>query len=239
MRKKVSLTAVAAALLLTACGPGVPDLSKGNNDTAAQYVADALLRNDKHYDEGIDYDHSLLVPTPTPEPTPAAVKPDGKEDGKNGGSSSSGTSGNGASAENVSRKSVSVSDIYGVKGVTVTPVSYQLKSSYGSSVYQIMPTGKGNRLAVVYFNIANKTKKSKRVNLAKKEVSAELIVNGKSVGSPMLSLTDNDLQNMNVMLDAGKKKQGVFLFEVSKKTKVSSVEIHFTTDTKEATSSVK
>ena len=239
MKKKLCLAVVSAALLLTACGPGVPDLSKGNNDTAAQYVADALLRNDKHYDEGIDYDHSLLRPTPTPEPTPAAVKPEQNEDGKNGGNGSSGTGGTGASTETVSRKSVSVSDIYGVKGVTIKPVSYQLKNSYGTSVYQIMPTGKGNRLAVVYFNIANKSNKRKRINLTQKGVSAELIVNGKSVGSPMLSLTDNDLKNMNVTLDAGKKKQGVLLFEVSKKTKVSSVEIRLTTDTKEAVSSVK
>lgn len=234
MKKKVCLTAVVAALALSGCGAGVPELSKENNGTAAQYVADALLRNDKHYDEGLDYDHSLLKPTPTPEPmpapTPAAAKP-GKEKDGSGNSSSS--------TQTADRKSVSVSDIFGIKGVTVTPASYQLKGSYGSSVYQIMPSGKGNRLVVVYFNIANKSGKKKRINLAAKNVSAELLVNGKSIGAPLLSLMDNDLQNLSMVLDAGKKKQGVLLFEVSRKAKVDSVQIRFTTDTKEAVSSVK
>lgn len=232
MKKKICLTAVMAALVLTGCG-GVPDLSKENNGTAAQYVADALLKHDKHYDEGLDYDHSLLKPTPTPTPAPA--KPEKDKKGKN----SPGTGGSNTSAQTENRKSVSVSDVYGIKGVNIKPVSYQLKNSYGSSVYQIMPSGKGNRLVVVYFNIANKTGKRKRVNLAAKNVSAELVVNGNSVGNPMLSLMDNDLQNLNVTLDAGKKKQGVLLFEVSKKTKVGNVELHLTTDTKEAVLSVK
>ena len=233
MKKKVCLTVVVAALALSGCGASVPELSKENTGTAAQYVADALLRNDKHYDEGLDYDHSLLNPTPTPVPTPTPAKEKTGKEKENSGNNSS------SSAQTANRKSVSVSDIFGIKGVTVQTASYQLKSSYGSSVYQIMPSGKGNRLVVVYFNIANKSGKKKRINMAVKNVSAELLVNGKSVGGPLLSLMDNDLQNLNVALDAGKKKQGVLLFEVSKKAKVDSVQIRFTTDTKEAVSSVK
>lgn len=236
LKKKISLTAMVAALVLAGCGGGVPDLSKENAGTAAQYVADALLRNDKHYDEGIDYDHSLLKPTPTPVPTLAPAKPGNKNDA-NSGNDSSGT--NGSSAQTENRKSVSISSVYGIKGITIKPASYQLKGSYGSSVYQVMPAGKGNKLVVVYFNIANKSGKKRRVNLAAKNVSSELLVNGKSVGAPLRSLADNDMQNLNVMLEAGKKKQGVLLFEVSKKTKVSDVEIRFTTDTKESVSTVK
>lgn len=232
MKRKIGLMAVTAALVLSACA-SVPDMSKETNSTAAQYVADALLRNDKHYDEGIDYDHSLLKPTPTPEPTPAPVNP---EKNKSSGENGKGTS---EQPQTTSRKRVSMANIYGIKGVKVTPVSYQLKSSYGSSVYQIMPVRKGDKLVVVYFNVANKSGKKKRVNLAAKNVSAELIVNGKSVGGPMLSLADNDLQNLNVILDAGKTKQGVLLFEISKSAKVSSVEIHLATATKEASSAVK
>lgn len=244
MRRRLCAVTIMTALILTSCGPSVPDLSHVNNDIAAQYVADALLRKDKNYDEGIDYDHSLLQPTPTPMPTPVPVQEaDNPGSGNQGTGSSAGTGSNTGGAttdgmQNTSLASVSVTDIYGVNGVTITPTSYQLKNSYGSSAYQIMPQ-QGNKLAIVYFSISNKSKKAKRVNLAKQNVSAELLVNGNSVGGPLLSFTDNDLQNLNTKIDAGKKKQGVLLFEVAKKTKVSSVEIRFTTDSKEAVSSVK
>ena len=69
MKKKLCVLTMMMAAMLTGC-TDVPDLSNVDNSLAAQYVADALLRNDKNYDDSLDYDHSILQATPTPAPTP-------------------------------------------------------------------------------------------------------------------------------------------------------------------------
>lgn len=235
MRRKLCVVTLAAAMVLGGCATDVPDLSHVDNNIAAQYVADALLSNDKHYDESLDYDHTLLEVTPTPEPTQAPTpKPQQSADGQ--GASVSGD-GDGALTEQ-SVPSVSLSELYGGSGITVTPTSYEIKDSYGSQDYAVVTPQKGKKLAVVYFKIANTTKSEKRVNLAKKNISATLLVNGKPVGSPLLSIADGDLQTFNEKIGAGKKKQGVLLFEVSKSAKIASVEVQFGDGSRQANVSV-
>ena len=64
------------------------------------------------------------------------------------------------------------------------------------------------------------------------------LVNGKPVGSPLLSIADGDLQTFNEKIGAGKKKQGVLLFEVSKSAKIASVEVQFGDGSRQANVSV-
>lgn len=238
MRKKLCVLALAAAVVFTGCSSNVPDLSKVDNDLAAQYVADALLRNDKHYDDALEYDHSILQATPTPLPTtaPATQAPQTKED-------SNGANGQGASVkgENDNAQqtldSVSLSEIYGVTGVTVKGSAYRVVSSYGTD-FAVCMAKKGCKLIVVNFSVSNTTKSAKKVDFASQAVQAELLVNGESLGSPLLSIVDGDLQSFDTKIEAGRKKQGVLLFEVDKSVKVNSIEVRFTKGNKEAVVSV-
>ena len=79
MRKKRCVLAFVMVLALTGCGPDVPDLSKLDNDMTGQYMADALLAHDKNYNDSLEYDHSVLEPTPEPTKKPAAKKPETSE----------------------------------------------------------------------------------------------------------------------------------------------------------------
>lgn len=93
MKKKLCVLVMVTVAALTGCSNG-PDLSKLDNSLAAQYVADALLRNDKNYDESLDYDHSLLQATPTPAPTPVPTPvPSDSGKGESSGKTTPGSEG--------------------------------------------------------------------------------------------------------------------------------------------------
>lgn len=253
MRKKIGVLAIGLAVVLTGCTK-VPDLSKVDNDIAAQYLADSLLKYDTHYEDALEYDHSLLNPTPTPEPTvaPATPTPESTDALENGtqangnGETTEGNSANGAStSEGASVEgdqtvltSVSVSDLYGLSGIEIKGSSYSVKKSYGTD-YSVCIPKKGKKLLAVHFVIANDTGASKKVNLKKNKIEAGLIVNGQNLGKPLMTIVDGDLQYFNSKIGAGKKKQGVLLFEIDNSVKVSDVKVQFIKGNSEATVSVR
>lgn len=235
MKKKLCVLTMMMAAMLTGC-TDVPDLSNVDNSLAAQYVADALLRNDKNYDDSLDYDHSILQATPTPAPTPVPTPaPSGGPDEDDG---SSVPNGGGGSKPGDNLESVSVSDIYGIPGINIKAGTYRVTSSYGSSVAVCTPK-KGNKLVVVNFTVANTSKASKKVNLQKQNIQAELLSGTTRLGAPMLSIVEGDLQYFNTTLNGGRKKQGVLVFEVGKSTKLKDVKVRFVKNGKEAVVSVR
>lgn len=243
MRRKLCIIALTTAAVLGGCGTDVPDLSNVDNDIAAQYMADALLRNDRHYEESLDYDHSILEATPTPEPTeaPTPVPEEGSQGVTGESGDTQGTPGasvDDGNGQGQAFSDVPLSDIYGIPGVTVEQTSYELKDTYGSSGYAVVPSEKGRKLVVVHFRISNENSKAKKVNLEGKGVDAQLYINGERAGAPLLSIADGDLQSFNIKIGAGKKKQGVLLFEVDKSTKISSLEVKFTKGNSQASVAV-
>lgn len=230
MRKRLSIMVFAVVALLTACGVQVPDLSETDNNVAAQYVAGALLKYDKAYDDSLDYDHSLLKPTPkpTPKPKPVETAPSEQQGGGEDGSGSQGAE---------ARTKVSLSELYGVPGVKVKAVSYEVVNSYGESYAVCMPHS-GNKLVVVKFRVSNDSGKKKRVNLAKAGLSQSLVVNGESCGSPQQSIVRGDLQYFNTVIPAGSRRQGVLIFEVKKSVDVRNVAVQFVKGSREAQVSV-
>lgn len=235
MKKKLCVLTMVTVAALTGCSHG-PDLSRLDNSLAAQYVADALLRNDKNYDESLDYDHSLLQATPTPAPTPVPtpVPSDTEKDG----SSKKTTPGQEGAKPSETVESVSMSEIYGISGIKIQAGTYRTMSSYGSD-FAVCTAKKGNKLVVVNFTVTNTTKKKKQVNLAKEKMQVELLSGDESLGSPLLSIVDGDLQYFNAKMDGGKTKQGVLIFEVSKSAKVNNVKVRFAKESKEAVVSVR
>ncbi len=233
MKKKLCVLTMVTVAALTGCSNG-PDLSRLDNSLAAQYVADALLRNDKNYDESLDYDHSLLQATPAPTPVPTPVP----SDSENGESAEKTTPGSEGAKPSETVESVSMSDIYGVSGIKLQAGTYRTMSSYGSD-FAVCTAKKGNKLVVVNFTVTNTTKKKKQVNLAKVKMQAELLSGDESLGSPLLSIVDGDLQYFNAKMGGGQTKQGVLIFEVSKSTKVNNVKVRFAKGSKEAVVSVR
>ncbi len=236
MRKKLGIFAVCTAVILTGCSTSVPDLSNVDNDIVAQYMADTVLQHDKNYEDAFQYDHSILLPTPEPTKapqTPQATEQPGGGTGSDsvvaGGSSASGgasVNGGGSSTQEAKRN-IALSDLYGISGIGITGSSYSVKNSYGSDYYAYTAK-KGKKLLVANFTISNNKGGVETVNLADQDIDASLIVNGKTVAKPSMTMVEGDLQYFKKSIAGNQKKQGVLIFEIDKSLKVSGVQVQFT-----------
>lgn len=242
MKKKIIATVLTTAFVLTGCGTEVPDLSKLDNDKAAEYMAGELLKYDKHYEYALDYDRAVLNPTPIPTQAPSKA-PAGQGQTKtvsgsaaSGGSSTKNgsSSGQGEKETPEALRQVSLSEVYAVDGIKVSEVSSSLKDSYGKG-YEYYKASKGKKLLLLYFQIKNTTGKDKSVVLSKKDIQYELQVDGVKAGQLQQTIADGDLQYFTHKIKAGKSRQGILIFEVDKQMKTQNAILSVTNGTSQAT----
>lgn len=229
MRKK--LIALALAVAISATGCGVVDLSDENKNIIAEYMAGELLKYNKDYSGTIEYDRSVLEPTP--EPTVAPNKPAATPKPLDQGDSQDPAVGESDDGTGETNTEVSLSELYGTTGIKVKHTTYTSGRSYGSD-YSTIAANPGKKLIVVYFNIKNTSSKTARLNLSDKSVTYELYKNDKSYGEPLLTIAKGDMQYFNEKLKAGQNRQGVLIFETDSSFKAKGAVIKAVKDGKEA-----
>ena len=244
MKKRLCAASLTAAVLLTGCATSVPDLSHVDNNIAGQYLAGNVLKHTKNYEDALVYDRSILdaTPAPTVQPTLAPVTPDSSDlqtgtEAPSASSTGENEDSNSLKPVKKQKKSTTLSDLMGLSKVRVSAVSCQVKKSYGSQ-YAVCIPSQGKKLLVVKFRVKNTSSTAKKVNLSKKKFDITLSVNGKTIGSPKLSVMENDLQFFNQTIAANKSKAGVLLFEIPKSVKAGDVKINFSKGNKESTVNV-
>lgn len=237
MKKKMIVTTVVAALLLTGCGYSVPDLSKLDNRKASEYLAGELLKHDSGYQYGLDYDHSVLEPTPEPTvaPTPQPSAASKKDSGEKGSSTPAGSE---EGSEKPAVQEVALSDMFGRAGIQVEFVSSSLKSSMGDE-YVSYTAPKGKKLLIAYFRVKNTSGEDKEVDLSGSKVQYRLLKDGVSAGDLGQTIAQGDLQYFKRDIKAGKSKQGILVFEVDKGLSIGNVSIVAAKDGKQATIALK
>lgn len=220
MRKRIGVFACIFAVALTGCA-SVPELSQEDNEIAAQYMAGELLKHDKSYGYAIDYDRTVLIPTPEPTQAPT-VKPSepAATDGSNG---NKGSNDKNDSASSV--KEVSIEKLFGLSGVSIKQTGYSLRSKYSDINSVEVSAGKGNRLLVVTFAIKNTTGSEIKVNLKKPKITYGLNVDGKEYGGPLLSILNNDMQYFSEKLSAGKSRKCVLIYELPSAVKIKNASV--------------
>lgn len=226
MKKKLFVTAIVASMLVTGC-THVPELTKSDNNMAAEYMAGSLLKYDKEYEYALDYDRSILQATPEPTPTPVPVATPAVS-----------PAGNGAEATEEPIQNVSLSEIYGQSGVRVTQTSYSLKKSFGTD-YSAVTAGEGKKLLIVYFQVKNTSEKMQEVNLMTAKLSYLLKSGEETLGKPLLTIAEGDLQYFDRKIKSGKSNQGVLVFEVDAAVNVQNTVIEADRDRKRAVISLK
>ncbi len=225
MRKKMFATAVmAAAVLLSGCGQ-LPDLDEISRNMEAEYMAGALLKYDKNNSDMLEYDRSILKATPTPVPTPQAVVTPSAS-GETEGSGKSDGKGQQTKSED-SVKQVSPGDALGLKQADIKLISMESKQTFGSADAAIS-AHTGKRLLVLRFRIKNKAGSAQRINLMKKQLTYTLEADGQTVGSPLMTILQNDLQFFNEKMASGRNSEAVLVFETDKKQKLNNVTVTVT-----------
>lgn len=215
MKRRIiaSIITAASAVLLTSCATQVPELSKFDNDKAAEYMAGEMLKYDAEYAYALDYDRSILQATPTPAPTKVPVATPEPKD-----SSDDPEAAPGDSPEEPIIQEVSSAEIFGISGLDVQFVSASVKDSYGKG-YESIVASKGKELLIIKFRVKNTGQEALKVDLFKQKLDYTF-TQGEQVRSPERTSAKGDLQYLKADLAPGKSKQGVLMFEVDKGTTI-------------------
>ena len=233
MKKKYlfSILTMTSAVLLTSCATQVPELSKFDNDKAAEYMAGEMLKYDTKYAYALDYDRSVLEVTPTPAPTKApTVTPKPVSDPAQQDPSATGGAGG---EETPAMQEVSIAEVFGMSGIEITYVSTALKDSYGKG-YESIVASKGKKLLIITFRIKNTGDAPQTLNLFGSDTDY-VLYQGEQKKAPLRTSAAGDLQYFNAELSAGKSKQGCLMFEVDQNTKTEENSLQITNGTKQAT----
>lgn len=247
MRKLLFLLITICGVVLTGCAQLI-DLSENESDVLAEYMAGTMLRHADNYEE------ALIYPEETTEENEASIAPNTTETASDTDIESSDiadqaqadtavqSSGNNtAVAQNLSVKSqngtiVSLAsmfkDIY-KNNFSITYQNYKAYDSYPdeNNLFTI-ESAEGKKLIAFTFNVKNITKKSQKLDLMKYNISYQLTDNNSSVYYPMMTLLDNDIQYINLGIDAGKTRKAVILFELPEKVDVSHLLLTLTYEDK-------
>ena len=225
--------AVFLCVMLVGCA-SLPDISEQQGNMIAEYSGGVLLRYSGKYDlrlvkkdddgDGIEDSVNPAVsgaaatagPESSEEPTPTP-KP-----GKSSDPKASSKPDESSEPEPTEEPSVSLDDLYGIKGLKFSYRSSEFTSKYpkNSDAVEITPD-EGQILYVVSFRVKNTTKKSIKVNLTERPFHYELDMGGE-VTLPAISLLPNGgLNYLMTTIKAGKTEDAVLIFNIDKSKKSS------------------
>ncbi len=219
MRKRLCGLVLAVMVMLTGCASSVPDLSRLHNSMEAEYMAGALLKYSKNYDEMLDYDRSILTATPTPEPTKTPA-PRSSDDAGQSSTDNADPSVQGDEPVNF----VELDQISPKQGIRMDYVNYEQKKTYGSRDAAVSAHD-GNHLLIVRFRLKNEDASDKSIDMMKAGMNFSLELDGASAGSPLQTILGNDLQYFREKIPGGKSREAVLVFEIRGKKSVGEASV--------------
>ncbi len=247
MRKLLFLLITICGVVLTGCAQLI-DLTENESDVLAEYMAGTMLRHTENYEE------ALIYPEETTEEKEAAIAPDMTETASETdleshnltGQSQNSTAAQSSENNKAVAQNLSVQSQYGTivslanmfKGIfknslSITYQNYKAYDSYPdeNELFTIEPA-EGKKLIAFTFNVKNITKKTQKLDLLKYNISYQLTDNNSSVYYPMMTLLANDIQYINLGIDAGKTRKAVILFELPEKVDMSHLLLTLTYEDK-------
>lgn len=232
MKKKLILAFALMGCFLTACSTKIP-LDDANTEVVAEYAAGLLLRYSHDTPAKLVYKETTPEPTPTStvsaKPSPVTTsKPNNESPTTTPKPTAKPTDNGGSGVKNqltANKTPVSLNDIFGVKGVSVSLKSAKEFVSYPEDAGAYSLTAKnGHKLFLVTLSAKNNSTETVKFNLEKKNITYYLHLDGIWYAS-LITILENDAKFLNQTLASGKSTDFVVAFEVDEKysTKVSEL----------------
>lgn len=229
MKKRIVLAGMSMALcLLGGCLEATP-LTDAEMDVVAEYAATMLLKHEEKYSTPLYYVgvipeeelEVLLTPTPTPTMVPVLTqKPNTDNSASNGNSEQ-----NQAEPTAVPKLEVynseetkkQLTEIIAVENITVACEGYELMDSVVSNEYFSLKAKEGRQYAVIKFKLQNNTQQELTFDASEKGLEYALDINTGTISRVSLSMLENDLQYMPIVVPASGEAEAVLVFEIAKK----------------------
>lgn len=234
---------------LTGCNSYEIELTDQESDEIAEYMSYLFLKYDKNYHD------DLVTPTPTPTPRPTKIPtitptPEPEADNpKNASGTAIAASPTPTPIDPNIQSNEDFAGIIGLKDLSVKYIGYELRDQYYGNHYikdsdnnkqsevlsfSIEAADKKNQLLFVSFELENLKSKSRTLDLRKSEILYQIDINTGLINKPLLTLFDNDLQYINISMDANQKETGVVVFEIPKDINLEKVYIMISKGSKTA-----
>lgn len=221
MKRLKMIIVLLLSLTLTGCIQKYT-VTDEKSDAYAEYMAGLLLKYDKGYEQSLIPEQELTegdqtdtvaegnTPTPVPEGTTDT------------------TGDNTAQSDSAASNEASLTEVVGLEGFEVKYTGYKLADTYPEDTdaagFTLTPR-QGYQLLVTEFSVKNTSGKKKELNLIDTNITYQLDINVGTVYKPLLTLLQNDLQYIDITIDKGKSENVLLVFEVSKDTDMSNVNL--------------
>lgn len=228
-RIKLILPILVLMLLLTGCIQEYK-LSEKESDATAEYMAGLLLKYDDNYEQDlipkdeIEVIEEQDVQEDVKEVTPTVALPMNE---KNSNEETSNE------ANQKPAKKYTLSEVINEKDLEIKYSGYDLVNSYpedlDSTYFSVTPR-KGYQLLVINFDLTNKSKKDKKLNLSKTDIIYQLDINVGTIYEPSFTLLENDLHYIDITVEKEKTIPVILIYEISKDTEIKDANLIVTRD---------
>ncbi len=225
-------------------------LTEKESDEIAEYMAYLYLKNDKNYTQ------KLVTPTPTPTPKPTKAptatptpEPENNTEGDGTNPAEITISTTPTPVDPMAQSNADYAQIIGLRDLEIEFVGYELRDNYYGNHYEINSdesakpevlsfsieaTDKSKQLLMVSFNLKSSKKSKREIDLRNSDIKYQLDINTGLITKPLLTLFDNDLQYLDIEMEAKGSENGVIVFEVPKDINLEKVYLMITKENKTA-----
>lgn len=193
------------------------------SDAVAEYMAGLLLKYDDQYEQSLipldvmfEDDADITMASPTP----SLITADNNSY---------------VSGMNVDSPIYSLTDVIGNKNFKIDYTGYKLTDVYpedSESLGFSLSAREGCQFLVANFIAENITKETQKLNLAKDDISYEMDAGNGVIFNPLLTLLENDLKYIDITVGGGKSRKVLLVFEITKDSDISNLNLMISRDGK-------
>lgn len=202
-----------------------------------EYAANAVLKHDKNYIDRMQVVEVMAQEEMTTSKQQTTVS---NQETQNGGSASNGQDDN----SNQPIAALSMEQILGLQGITITPVGCETVNSYpdnGSELGMSMIAVKGYQLMIMKFQVTNVSGSDQNVDIRGKNAVYKGIIDDKVRLNVQVTALLDALNTWNGALAAGETKELVLVFQIHEADaeNIGSVKLNVTCQDKQGEIIVK